>query len=273
MTLLVQRIHTAFQERLGSSRGPRVLMVVADLEASGRAEDAIRLANALVDRLPVFLCNASQSKLDPEIAARVEPRVVLIEGTLGETLWTCREDLDGDHLEAVSRTRAEVLRELIGFHGIDVIYSHGWWADRLVYKVRQGLDLPWFIDLRNRGGHLEINSENDPLFDQLIAPMMMTSRGAFYARAEDLRMFAEMSVPRPEHLIRIDDHPEVTDPSPAGNCSSSSLTERLVECDQIATLVTETFAAAVSPSGLPKSSACPRNGAVEREGLRMPQSA
>src|SRR5262249_27631004 len=110
-----------------------------------------------------------------------------------------------DRFEEVPRSRAEVLRELIRFHRIDAIFSHGWCADRLVHKVTEGLDLAWFIDLRNRAVRCDVDSAEILRFDHLNVLMMMRSRGVFYSGGEDLRMFVEALIPRPERLIRLDD--------------------------------------------------------------------
>jgi len=207
----IERIRAAFDQRVSSPAGPRILMVIGDMDPEGGQEDVIRLANAMAEHHPVYLCSARPARFRAPEAARIDSRVVLIEGTLGHAPWSHRQDLDLDQLDAVPERRADVLRELIEFHRIDFIYSAGWWANRLVHEVRQGLNVPWFIDLRS----LAAVPANDLKFNLPIAPMMSNVRGAFYARSDDLRMFAGGAIPRPRRLIRIDDGLEVAGGGPA----------------------------------------------------------
>jgi glycosyltransferase involved in cell wall biosynthesis len=114
----------------------RVLIVLSGVSDEPGPLAAIRLANALAGRVRVFLCNARPGVLDPWAASRVDPRVVLLEGTLGFRPWSW----DGEpHSDAgTSSRRAEVIRELIAFHGIDAIHVSGDPARRLV--VAAGLE-------------------------------------------------------------------------------------------------------------------------------------
>jgi glycosyltransferase involved in cell wall biosynthesis len=114
----------------------RVLVVLSGVSDEPEPISAIRLANALARRFRVFLCNALPGVLDPRAVSRVDPRVVWLEGTLGIRPWSW----DGEpHSEArASSRRAEVIRELIAFHGIDAIHVSGDPARRLV--VAAGLE-------------------------------------------------------------------------------------------------------------------------------------
>ena len=137
---------------------------------------AIRLANALADRCQVYLCNARPVILSPAVAARVDDRIILLEGTLGISSWTFGEGSarDGAAFEAALSSRVEVIEELVRFHKIDVIHSHGWWAHRLVYAVNRGQKLPWLISLPGDTENDTDNPERDPAFDRLVGPMLST---------------------------------------------------------------------------------------------------
>ena len=71
-----------------------------------------------------------------------------------------------------------MIGELIRFHQIDVIHSHGWWADRLVYTVNRDLGIPWLVDLQGNHASYSENPDGDPAFDRLVGPMMSMARGA-----------------------------------------------------------------------------------------------
>ena len=115
------------------------------------AGQLIHLANDLAARFPVFLCNALPGVLDPLAVEGIDERIVPLEGTLGILPWTWDGDprIEPDAREAMSSRRAEVVRELIRFHGIDVIQSCGPWAARLLSAARSRAPHP---RVRRSGG-------------------------------------------------------------------------------------------------------------------------
>ena len=131
----------------------------------------IDLANELAGRSTVFLCNALPGVMDPLAIARIDERIVLLEGTLGILPWTwdgdprVERDRDGSHVEP----RAEVIRELIAFHEIKVVHSRGEWADRLVIATGLAAADPLVQGRRQRGpprGHLGAGAvRRGPHFD------------------------------------------------------------------------------------------------------------
>ena len=81
----------------------------------------------------MFLCNAGPRELDPAVAARIDERIILLEGTLGLLPWSP----DGDPRPGAVATnrRAEVIRELIRFHQLDAIHAQGDRADELLAAI------------------------------------------------------------------------------------------------------------------------------------------
>jgi glycosyltransferase involved in cell wall biosynthesis len=116
------------REPVGTDRP--TLVVISGLPDTSEAAAAIRLANELVGRNGVFLCNALPHVLDPRVALRVDPRVVPLEGTLGIRPWS--RDGCPNAADVPSPRHVEVVRELLAFHRIDAIHASGGPARRLV---------------------------------------------------------------------------------------------------------------------------------------------
>jgi glycosyltransferase involved in cell wall biosynthesis len=140
----LQRIRAVFQRRQVSADGPRILVVVDDMHETAARIASIRHANALASRGPVYLCNARPMMLSPAMAAQVDDRIVLLEGSLGVSAWTFRESSgrDGATTDAELGPRAEVIEELMRFHQIQAIHADGWLADRLVTAANSRLGIP-----------------------------------------------------------------------------------------------------------------------------------
>ncbi len=140
---LLERIREALRGRIGERSGLKILLVVDDMEPGEQCLAAIDMANALASDHLVFLCNAQPSRCDDSMAARVSHRVVFLEGSLGQTPWTSASDSSPNEVSLDDR-RIQVLSELIRIHRIDVIHSCFSEPDRLVLRIKEQLDLPWF---------------------------------------------------------------------------------------------------------------------------------
>jgi hypothetical protein len=162
----------------------------------------------------------------PRLTAQVDQRVVLLEGSLGITPWSFGGDTAraGTPFDVVSSRRARVLQDLIRFHGIDVIQSHGWRADRLVATVNRNLEIPWFIDLRCEKPGFRADTDCDPDFERLIAPILSSAQGVFYSDPEDLSIFARLSLDDPTCAMQVFDSVQAL----ASNCRP----DRLPDIDQ-----------------------------------------
>jgi glycosyltransferase involved in cell wall biosynthesis len=130
----IDRLRAIFRARVNDRLGQRILVVLSGVTCDAEQSEAIGLANEHAGRCPVFLCNALPSVLDPSAASRIDERVILLEGTLGLLPWSCdgHPRLDPRAGAAMSRRRADVVRELVRFHRIGAIHSQGPWADHLL---------------------------------------------------------------------------------------------------------------------------------------------
>ena len=130
----LDRLRIAFRARLRPGPDLSILVVVSGVTDDPEQRAAIRRANELAGRFRVFLCNALPGVLDPRAAARLDPRIVHLEGTLGILPWSWDGDprLDASAQDAMSAPRADVIRELIAFHRIGAVQTSGTWARSLV---------------------------------------------------------------------------------------------------------------------------------------------
>jgi glycosyltransferase involved in cell wall biosynthesis len=163
---LLERIRSVFESRAASAGGLRILMVISDMQSGDSQSAIIRLANALVVDHQVYLCNARPTMLSAKLAASVNDRIVLLEGTLGVPPWTTRWRSYSD-VNAFSSSwspRTLLIQELARFHKVDVIHSHGWWADRLVCAVNRELKIPRLTSLAGGSMNYADNPERDPSF-------------------------------------------------------------------------------------------------------------
>jgi len=140
---LLERIREALRRRVGERCGLKILLVIDDMEPGKQCLATIDLANALASEHLVFLCNAQPFNCDSSMTARVNERVLLLEGSLGQTPWTSASDSSSSE-ESRENRRVEILRELIRIHQIDVIHTRFREADRLVLRIKDELDIPWF---------------------------------------------------------------------------------------------------------------------------------
>jgi len=180
LATVLSRIRSTLQKGRASDDALKILLVVRDMVPGAESLANIHLANALAREHLVFLCNAQPSKCHLNLVQQLEDRVILLEGTLGETAWSL--DIDGlaEGGRAHSGRRGQILEELIRFHRIDVIHSRSWWADRLVLGLDRELKLPWLIHLDGCDHPLIHQERADPGSARVAADLVSSARGIFY---------------------------------------------------------------------------------------------
>jgi hypothetical protein len=144
----IEQLRSIARNRRQAREDARILIILSGVTGDAEPMAMIRLANELARRCRVFLCNALPGVLDPLALTGVDERIIPIEGTLGILPWSWDGDPrnDPDAGEALSDRRAEVVRELIRFHGIDAIQTSGPWAARLLVAARPDSRIPRFVD-------------------------------------------------------------------------------------------------------------------------------
>jgi glycosyltransferase involved in cell wall biosynthesis len=177
----LDRIRASFDRSLHTPSALKILLVAGDLKASGESTAIISLASALAREYTVLLCNSRPEDTDSETVARLDDRVILLEGTLGAMPWSP----SAGQSEQVTGRRADIIKELIRLHHIDVIHSGSWLADRLVLSIIDDLDVPWVIHSSGALGALERLEEADPAIDQLATTILSAAAGIFYEHKTD----------------------------------------------------------------------------------------
>lgn len=108
-----------------SSTKKSILIVPHEMKIGGAQLVAIRLANILSQKYRVFLYCARPQFDQKQFIDLVDSRVAILKSS-------------GD---------ARELRRHILENNIDLIHSHLWWSDKLVYEALRGLSARWIITL------------------------------------------------------------------------------------------------------------------------------
>ena len=232
------RIRCALRGRCQPKRDLRVLMAVSNVNHIQGQEAAIRLANRLADYFHVFLCTARPWTTEARSLAAVDERITLLEGTLGMTFWVGDRETqpDGTTAEWSVGHRAEIIRELIRLHRIDVIHSRGWWANRLVTEVNPEPSIPWFIDLCYSSDYRK-ESDRDRDFQRIFGSVLSMIHGAFYSQPDDLEVIPAKTWNRLSQVVRIFDGFG----SNPGRQSGPQSATRADNLDRIAALTAEAY--------------------------------
>ncbi len=190
----IQEIRSNFQQRFfkPTSSSLSILIIIGDANFGGGQIAAIRLANELAKKYRVFLCNARPWNYSNDIIDLIDDRVISIEGDLRDKPWS-----------GYPQRRLEILRSLVQFHQIDVIFSHIWWGDRLAYEINQELKLPWFIRMHGCYENMMESLEIDDHFMKYIEPMMKFTTGIAYSTQKNLRVFEELNIVPPQRITQL----------------------------------------------------------------------
>ncbi len=190
----IQKIRNDFQKRFcdTATSSLSILIIIGDANFGGGQIAAIRLANEFAKKYRVFLCSARPWNYSDDIIDLIDDRVISIEGDLREKPWS-----------GYPQRRLEILRSLVQFHQIDVIFSHIWWGDRLAYEINQELKLPWFIRMHGCYENMMESLEIDDNFIKYIEPMMKSTAGIAYSTQKNLKVFDKLNIAPPQKIMQL----------------------------------------------------------------------
>ncbi len=179
------RLRFVVDSRLDDRGALRVLLVLSDLAAHDETFEAIELANALAREHTVFFCNAQPHLVDESAKARLSPRLIFVEGTIGPTPWSVADERTADQELRRPPRRALVLGELLRLLHVDVVHSHSAAANRLALASRGELSVSWVIHAESV---LQSFTETAPNPDsrRLDSLILNQARGFFYEDASEL---------------------------------------------------------------------------------------
>jgi len=198
----LNRIRANLDQRRPSSSSLKILLVVTDLEAHAESAAIIQLTGALAGEHTVFLCNARPQSCAENMVARIDERVIFLEGTLGASPWSSTPEQPDQTGSRQASRRSEILRELVRVHRIDVIHSHSWRADRLVLSIIEDLKIPWLFHL---DGVLHALSESefaDPEISEAANAIVSAARGIFYEHESDFMRLEQRAIRVPSGKAR-----------------------------------------------------------------------
>jgi hypothetical protein len=190
----LKRIQTTLEHRLNQPRALRVLLLLGDLKTTAETLAVIDLANALAREHVVFLCNAQPRLFDEALLERMDPRLILLEGTLGVSAWSLEAECAGGAGASHVNRRALVIKELLRLLRIDVVHSRSLPAHRLMLEVIGDVQVPWLIHAK---GIIPERSRQKPEPESftLASEIVSASRGVFYEHDDDLELLERAAVP------------------------------------------------------------------------------
>lgn len=142
------------------SERKRILFVILHLEVGGAEIFPIRLANYLAAFHDVYLYCARPFQVDDQVQKMVSPNVYQLPS-------------NGDPRELASHIKK---------YSIEIINSHAWWADKLVYKaICDNPNVNWVVSMHGLYEYLDQNPNVDEDFNVLYVPMMKRVNHMIYA--------------------------------------------------------------------------------------------
>ena len=193
----LNRIRSRLDQGRHAPSSLKIALVVSDMESTSDSLAAIDLVGALAREHTVFLCNAQPQRCEPNVVARVDKRVIFLEGTLGPSPWSARAEQSDQAGRPEAGSRREILQELIRFHRIDLIHSRSWPADRLVLSIIDELRTPWVIELNGILGALAECDSAAPDTRQAADAILRAARGVFYEQETDLMKLEQRAIQVP----------------------------------------------------------------------------
>ncbi|GGA04333.1 hypothetical protein CYANOKiyG1_16650 [Okeania sp. KiyG1] len=192
----IKEIWVDFEQRYLSkpSSYPSILFIIGDADFGGGQIAAIRLANELAKKHRVFLCSAEPWTYNDNCIDLIAPEIIFIEGNLKPKPWS-----------NYRQRRLKIIRDLIQFYQIDLIFSHLWWSDLLAYEINQELNLPWFMQMHGCYEHLVELTDNPEIsenFMKYIKPMMESVSGIGYLTKKNLQLFEKLDITPPQKMAK-----------------------------------------------------------------------
>jgi lipopolysaccharide biosynthesis protein/glycosyltransferase involved in cell wall biosynthesis len=201
---IAERLRLALLRLLPASDAPSILIVLPDAETGGGQTAAVRFANELAKTHRVFLVSARPFLDDDNLSKMLSDRVALLEGRIN-ALAHLRYGAErpGIYETDLSPIRLSALSSLCGWLGIEVVFSHVWWADKLANRLVRATSMRWFIHMHGCYEFLIEADQIDPQFPELARDMFKYVAGVLYLTEKNLAVFDQLQIPKPRlHLSR-----------------------------------------------------------------------
>ncbi len=198
----LSRIRTSLDRQLHSPTALKILLAVSETDTAGKSAEFIRLAGVLAGEHTVFILSTRPIDGHAELLTRLDERIIFLEGALGPTPWSdSGQEWDRTASRPANR-RAEILRELIRFHRIDVIHTFSSRADRLILSIIDLLDVPWLIHSSSVLDALSRQADDEPELSRQATAIIRTAAGVFYDRDDDFARLEQRATQVPADKAR-----------------------------------------------------------------------
>jgi glycosyltransferase involved in cell wall biosynthesis len=202
---MAERLRVALLGLMPADKSPSILFLLPDADTGGGQTAAVRLANELAKTHRVFLVNARPLLDDGNLAKMLSDRVALLEGRL-HALAHLRYSKDRPNPTEtdLSPIRVSALSSLCDWLGIEIVFSHVWWADKLAHALVKSTPMRWFLHMHGCYEFLIDSGHSDPLHDREICNFPDLARdifqrvdGVLYLDDKNLAVFERLKIPRP----------------------------------------------------------------------------
>ena len=164
------------------SEKKNILLVAPDFEVGGGQMLVIRLANYLAPFHDVYVYSARPWLSDKNVVNMFSSKVKIL-------------DSKGDPKE---------LEQIIKKEKIEVINSHIWWSDKLVYKAIKNLpNIKWIISMHGCYDALVENEDWDKEFKLLVREILDKSNNIIYATEKNKKIFNHLNYENMEKTHKI----------------------------------------------------------------------
>lgn len=195
---IAEKLRSALLRLMPQRETPSILVLLPDAETAGGQTAAVRLANEFAKTHRVFVVNARPRLDDGNLSTMISDRIAFLEGSLC-SLAHLRfySEHPGIYESDLTPIRLSSLSSLCDWLGIEVAFSHVWWADKLAHKLIEGTSMRWFLHMHGCYEFL-IQADNfDVMFPDLARQIFQRVCGVLYLHDKNLAVFEQLQIPKP----------------------------------------------------------------------------
>ena len=152
----------------------KMLITLPDLEFGGGQIFAIRLANFLATMHEVYLYNARPHLWDERVISLIDSKVKLLHS---------------------SGLPYELRRYIVDLQ-IEVVNSHVWWADKLVFQAAAALPVQWAISMHGCYEAFIKHPEWDAAFFRIVPSLLARADKVLYIADKNLTILEHVGLPK-----------------------------------------------------------------------------
>jgi glycosyltransferase involved in cell wall biosynthesis len=195
---IAEKLRCALLHLMPQQETPSILVLLPDAETAGGQTAAVRLANEFAKTHRVFVVNARPCLNDGNLSTMISDRIAFLEGDLCSLAHLRFSFKHPDIYDSdLTPIRLSSLSSLCDWLGIEVAFSHVWWADKLAHKLIQATSMRWFLHMHGCYEFLIQANHFDTRFPDLARQIFQRVRGVFYLHDKNLAVFDQLQIPKP----------------------------------------------------------------------------